>query len=108
VRDLAGQELSLPSWDRAVAEDWLGKWAMNLMLRLDAEIPPCGAASRGRCSGAGGGRRVEVGGFAALRGVVGCAHSARFTDLTAAGESVHAPVRVGMEAGWSTASAHVS
>ena len=22
VRDLAGQELSLPSWDRAVAEDW--------------------------------------------------------------------------------------
>jgi len=32
VRDLAGQELSLPSWDRAVAEDWLGKWAMNLML----------------------------------------------------------------------------
>ena len=22
----------LPSWDRAVAEDWLGKWAMNLML----------------------------------------------------------------------------
>jgi hypothetical protein len=32
VRDLSGQELSLPSWDRAVAEDWLGKWAMNLML----------------------------------------------------------------------------
>ena len=32
VRDLAGRELSLPSWDRAVAESWLGKWAMNLML----------------------------------------------------------------------------
>jgi uncharacterized protein len=32
VRDLAGQELALPSWDRAIAEDWLGKWAMNLML----------------------------------------------------------------------------
>src|SRR5450432_204283 len=32
VRDLEGQELALPSWDRAVAEDWLGKWAMNLML----------------------------------------------------------------------------
>jgi putative transposase len=32
VRDLAGHELALPSWDRAVAEDWLGKWAMNLML----------------------------------------------------------------------------
>src|SRR5271163_1628807 len=27
VRDLAGQEFVLPSWDRAVAEDWLGKWA---------------------------------------------------------------------------------
>ena len=25
VRDLAGQELSLPSWDRAVAEDWLDR-----------------------------------------------------------------------------------
>src|SRR5260221_8700013 len=32
VRDLGGQELALPSWERAVAEDWLGKWAMNLML----------------------------------------------------------------------------
>ena len=32
VRDLAGQELALRSWDRAIAEDWLGKWAMNLML----------------------------------------------------------------------------
>ena len=32
VRDLGGQELALPSWGRAVAEDWLGKWAMNLML----------------------------------------------------------------------------
>ena len=32
VRGLAGQELALPSWDGAIAEDWLGKWAMNLML----------------------------------------------------------------------------
>src|SRR5258707_14593794 len=32
VRDLAGQELVLPSWGRAVAEDGLGKGAMNLML----------------------------------------------------------------------------
>src|SRR5450631_4088324 len=31
-RDLEGHELALPSWERAVAEDWLGKWAMNLML----------------------------------------------------------------------------
>ena len=27
-----GKELSLASWDQAVAEDWLGQWAMNLML----------------------------------------------------------------------------
>ena len=26
------RKLALPSWERAVAEDWLGKWAMNLML----------------------------------------------------------------------------
>src|SRR5215831_15009145 len=32
VRDFAGCELALPSWERALAEDWLGKWAMNLML----------------------------------------------------------------------------
>jgi hypothetical protein len=32
VRELGGRELALPSWERAVAEDWLGKWAMNLML----------------------------------------------------------------------------
>jgi len=32
VRGLAGQELPLPSWERALEEDWLGQWAMNLML----------------------------------------------------------------------------
>lgn len=32
VRSRDGKELSLASWDRAVSEDWLGKWAMNLML----------------------------------------------------------------------------
>src|SRR5215831_6088673 len=32
VRARDGQELVLPSWDRAVAEDWLGAWAMNQML----------------------------------------------------------------------------
>lgn len=32
VRDFAGRELVLPSWGQAVAQDWLGKWAMNLML----------------------------------------------------------------------------
>src|SRR4249920_2266189 len=32
VRDFDGQELALPSWERASEEDWLGRWAMNLML----------------------------------------------------------------------------
>src|SRR6266704_1076185 len=32
LRDFAGKEQALPSWEAAVAEDWLGKWAMNQML----------------------------------------------------------------------------
>jgi transposase-like protein len=32
VRSLAGEEVPLPSWQAAQAEDWLGRWAMNLML----------------------------------------------------------------------------
>ncbi len=32
VRGLVGNELALPSWEQAVEEDWLGQWAMNLML----------------------------------------------------------------------------
>src|SRR5215469_12833870 len=32
VRARDGGEIGLPSWQAAVAEDWLGKWAMNLML----------------------------------------------------------------------------
>jgi putative transposase len=32
VRGLDGREMAIPSWDRATAEDWLGRWAMNLML----------------------------------------------------------------------------
>jgi putative transposase len=32
VRSRIGHELSLPSWEAAQAEDWLGRWAMNLML----------------------------------------------------------------------------
>jgi putative transposase len=32
VRDFASRELLMPSWEQAMAEDWLGKWAMNLML----------------------------------------------------------------------------
>jgi len=32
LRSLSGQEIALPSWQTAQAEDWLGRWAMNLML----------------------------------------------------------------------------
>ena len=32
VRGLDGKELPLASWEQAVDEDWLGAWAMNLML----------------------------------------------------------------------------
>lgn len=32
VRRVGGPEISLPSWEGAAAEDWLGRWAMNLML----------------------------------------------------------------------------
>ena len=32
IRSLAGREVPLPNWQAAQAEDWLGRWAMNLML----------------------------------------------------------------------------
>ena len=32
VRARGGQEMELPSWETAQAEDWLGRWALNLML----------------------------------------------------------------------------
>jgi transposase-like protein len=32
VRSRDGGEIALPSWEAALAEDWLGKWALNLML----------------------------------------------------------------------------
>jgi transposase-like protein len=32
LRDFNGKELAVPSWEAAVAEDWLGKWSMNQML----------------------------------------------------------------------------
>jgi putative transposase len=32
VRARNGGEIALPSWEAAMAEDWLGRWAMNLML----------------------------------------------------------------------------
>jgi transposase-like protein len=32
VRDVDGHEVAIPSWQTATCEDWLGRWAMNLML----------------------------------------------------------------------------
>jgi putative transposase len=32
VRGREGKEKSLPTWEKAVGEDWLGRWALNLML----------------------------------------------------------------------------
>jgi putative transposase len=32
VRAPAGKEMVLPSWEQAIAEDWLGEWAVNQML----------------------------------------------------------------------------
>ena len=32
IRGIGGREVPIESWDRATAEDWLGRWAMNLML----------------------------------------------------------------------------
>jgi hypothetical protein len=32
VRSFDGREVALPTWTATQAEDWLGRWAMNLML----------------------------------------------------------------------------
>ena len=41
VRGLDGPELPLPTWTAAQAEDWLGRWAMNLMLiNVSTRSPP--------------------------------------------------------------------
>jgi hypothetical protein len=32
VRERGGREVVLRSWERAITEDWLGRWALNLML----------------------------------------------------------------------------
>ncbi|MGY3622059.1 hypothetical protein ACVJGD_008255 [Bradyrhizobium sp. USDA 10063] len=32
VRGVDGREVTIPSWETAAQKDWLGRWAMNLML----------------------------------------------------------------------------
>ena len=65
----------LPSWEAAQFEDLLGRWAMNLMLinvSTRRSWPARSAAlPEGDILGSGLCRRVEVGGVASVRGVVG-------------------------------------
>src|SRR5438876_750064 len=66
VRGLDGKELTLESWGQAVSEDWLGQWALNLMLinvstrklRRAVRLPEGGRSGAGREWG------VEVGSVA--------------------------------------------
>jgi hypothetical protein len=73
VRGFDGHEIPLPTWTAAQAENWLGRWAMNLMLinvstrKFRRAVP----VARGRSAGDCRGRRLEVGGLAPVRGVVG-------------------------------------
>ena len=72
LRSFAGKEQALPSWEAAVAEDWLGEWAMNQMLinvatRKFARSVRLPAGEVGAC----GGWSVEIGRLPPLRGTVG-------------------------------------
>ena len=67
VRARHGDEVTLPSWEAALSEDLLGKWALNLML-INVSTRKFGRAER-----SGG---VQVGGIAPVRGVVGGTHEA--------------------------------
>ncbi len=65
--------MSLPSWEIARAEDWLGKWAMNLML-LNVSTRRFGRAVRlpeGDVPAKLGRQPVQVGRLAPVRRVVG-------------------------------------
>jgi len=57
VRDLQGQETGAAERERASAEDWLGKWAINLMLinGLKRGNSAGRALPEGKCSRAGAG-----------------------------------------------------
>jgi putative transposase len=77
VRGLNGKELPLASWEQAIDEDWLGQWAMNLMLInvSTRKFRRAGTIARGRRSGAGGERSFGVGRLAPLRRALGRTHA---------------------------------
>ena len=76
VRAREGGEIALPSWETALSEDLLGKWALNLMLInvSTAQVRPRRPPAGRRCACAQGHRRVQIGGIAPVRGAVGGAH----------------------------------
>src|SRR6516164_7941958 len=76
LRGFDGKEQPVPSWEAAVAEDWLGKWALNQML-INVATRKFARSVRlpeGRRSGACGGWSVEIGRLPPLRSAVGGAH----------------------------------
>ena len=78
VRRRDGGEVTLPSWEAALSEDLLGKWALNLML-INVSTRKFGRAVRlpeGDVPAPNGSGGVQVGGIAPVRGVVGGAHEA--------------------------------
>ena len=73
VRDFAGREMSLPSWELLSEPELLQAWAMNLMvINVDPQVCPRGAPA-GRC-----GRRLP----AASGDATSTAVSRRFVALT--------------------------
>ena len=69
VRVRSGAEVTLASWETALAEDLA--WSMgdepDADQRLDAQVRPRGAPARRRCSGDEGRWPFEIGGVAPLR-----------------------------------------
>ena len=73
VRSYVGGEVELPTWTAAQAEDWLGRWAMNLML-INVSTRKLRRAVRlpeGDLAGGCRGRHLEVGGLTAVCRSVG-------------------------------------
>ena len=70
VRARSAAEMAIPSWEAAQAEDWLGRWAMNLMLInvSTRRFRRAGASAGRRYRSAAWRRCVEVGGVSPVRG----------------------------------------
>jgi len=73
VRGVDGREVTIPSWETAAQEDWLGRWAMNLML-INVSTRRFGRAVRLPEGDVPAPARIggfEVGGLAEVRSAVG-------------------------------------